>query len=82
MYFANVCFSQEEHTDSGLTDTAADGVGQLAIQNGLVERQFGTFGTACFFQLFLHCLFIYTDSHTGKLQGNVQNRVIYDDIGI
>ena len=35
MYFSNMSLAQEEHTDTGLTDTAADCVWKLFIQNWL-----------------------------------------------
>ena len=35
---ADVGFAQEEHADPGLADAAADGVGQLLIQNGFLNR--------------------------------------------
>ena len=39
LYFSDVRLAQEEHTDTGLTDTAADGVGKLLFQNGFLERK-------------------------------------------
>ena len=40
MDLSDVGLAQVEHTDTGLADAAADGVGQLLLQNGLVEIQF------------------------------------------
>lgn len=31
LYFADMRFSQEKHTDTGLADTAADGQGQFVM---------------------------------------------------
>ena len=78
----DVGFSQEEHTDTGLADAAADGVGQLFFNNSLLEGQLRPFRAACFFQLGKQGLFIYTDTHGGQLQSNVQNRIINHDIRI
>lgn len=48
MYLADMCLSEEEHTDSGLTDTAADGERKLFLQNGFLERQLRTLRAAGF----------------------------------
>lgn len=37
LYLADVGFSQVEHTDTGLADSAADRVGKLFIQDGFLE---------------------------------------------
>ena len=44
----DVGFSQEEHTDTGLADTAADGVGQLFFNNSLLEGQLRPFRQPAF----------------------------------
>ena len=46
MYFSNMSLAQEEHTDTGLTDTAADGVWKFFIQNGLLEWEHKEAATA------------------------------------
>ena len=33
LYFSDVRLAQEEHTDTGLTDTAADCIRKLSLQN-------------------------------------------------
>ena len=38
--FADVGAAQEEHTQTALADAAADGVGELAVEQFLVEGQF------------------------------------------
>ena len=38
--FSDVGFSQQEHTESRLTDTSADGVWELVLEEHLVEHQF------------------------------------------
>ena len=37
VYFADMCLAKEEHTDTGLSDTAADGVWKLLVQDGFLE---------------------------------------------
>ena len=46
LYFSDVRLAQEEHTDTGLTDTAADGVRQLFVEDCFLERKFCALGTA------------------------------------
>ena len=53
LHLADMRFAQEEHTDPGLADTAADGVGKLFIKDRFLEREFGTVRTPCFFQTYL-----------------------------
>ena len=55
LYFSDVRLAQEEHTDTGLTDTAADGVWKFFIQNGLLERELSAVVTAGFCKLFVKC---------------------------
>ena len=42
-------FPQEEHTDSGLADAAADGLRQFAVKECLLEWQLSPLFAACFF---------------------------------
>ena len=79
---ADVGFAQEEHADPGLADAAADGVGQLLIQNGFLERKFCTIRAACSVQLAQQGVFIHTDAHGGQLQGNVQHRIVDKNITV
>ena len=74
--------AQEEHTDTGLTDTAADGVRQLFVEDCFLERKFCALGAAGFFQLGQQSLFVYADTHRGQLQGDVQNRIVNEDVGV
>ena len=37
LYFSDVRLAQEEHTDTGLSDTAADCLRESAVQNGFLE---------------------------------------------
>ena len=82
MYFSNMSLAQEEHTDTGLTDTAADGVWKFFIQNGLLERELSAVVTAGFCKLFVKCCLVYTDTHGRKFKGNVQYRIVYQNIAV
>ena len=53
---SDMCLAQEKHTDSGLSDTAADGVGKLPAQNSLLEIQFSAVVAAGFRQLTIQTL--------------------------
>ena len=46
LYFSNVCFAQEEHTDTGLSDAAADGVWKFFVDDCFLERKIFSFFTA------------------------------------
>ena len=46
---SDVGFPQEEHTDSGLADAAADGLRQFAVKECLLEWQLSPLFAACFF---------------------------------
>ncbi len=65
LYFADMCFPQEKHTDTGLTDTAADGQRQFIMQDRFLERKLCPFGTARFFELAAQGILIHTDTHGG-----------------
>ena len=62
--FSNVCFPQEEHTDSGLTDTASDSVWKLLVENCFLEWKLSSFSTAGLFKLGLKRVLINSDTHT------------------
>ena len=82
MYFTDVSFSEEEHTDTGLSDTAADGIWKLFVQDCFLERKFSSVIAACDSKLFVQRVLVNSDSHGGKLQGNIKNRIIYKDITV
>ena len=54
--FADMSLSEEKHAKSALSDTSADGVRKSVFYYGLLEIQFGSFGTSLCFKLSLHCL--------------------------
>ena len=41
-----MCFAQEEHTDTGLSDAAADGVWKFFVDDRFLERKIFSFFTA------------------------------------
>ena len=73
---------QIKHTDTGLSDTATDRKRQFIIQNSPLEIHFRTFLTATNLQLVLQSSCIHTDTHGRKLQSDIQNRIINDDITV
>ena len=77
-----MCFAKEEHTDTGLSDTAADGIRQLLIQNRFLEGKLSPVVTSCLCQLFIQSIFIHADTHGRKLKGNVKYRIVYQDIAV
>ena len=71
MYLTDVSLAQEEHTDTGLSDTAADGVWKLLVQDGFLEWKLSSVIASGFCKLFVKCRFVYTDTHGGKLKGMI-----------
>ena len=51
LYLSVVCLPEEEHTDAGLADSAADGKGKLLLDDRLLEGKRSPFRTASLFQL-------------------------------
>ena len=73
---------QEKHTDSGLPDAAANGIGKPALQYILLERQLFPLCASCLYQLLLQRLLIHTDAHGRQLQCNIQRFIVDDDIPV
>ena len=80
LHLADVRLAQEKHTDTGLTDTAADGVRKLAVDDRLLERKLRAVFTACLFKLGQQGFFVHADSHGRKLKGNVKYRIVYKNV--
>jgi hypothetical protein len=78
----DMCLSKEEHTDSGLSNAASDGVRKLLVKNSLLERKLCALGAACLLKLALKGILINTDTHAGELKSDVQNRIVYDDVSV
>lgn len=66
LYLTDVGFAQVEHADTGLSDAAADGIGQFLIQNGFLEGKVCPLLAACQLQLTGKGLLVTADSvHVG-----------------
>ena len=75
-------FSQQQHAQTALTDAAADGVGQLARQQRLVEGQFSAVVAARDGELSVQTFGGYADAHAGDLDGVVQDLVPEQDVAV
>ena len=51
LHFADMSFAKEEHTDTGLTNSSADGIRKCSIDDGFLEWQILAFRTAGFVKL-------------------------------
>ena len=82
LYFPDVSFAQEEHTEPGLADPSSDGFGELPIQEAAVKEEiFSVFGLSNG-QLSQECLPIDPNSHGRDLESPFQNWMPEDDIPI
>ena len=82
LYLADVGFSQVEHTDTGLADSAADRVWKLFIQDGFLEGKLRPLRAAGPLQLFFQGILIHADTHGRELQSDVEHRIVDDDIAV
>src|SRR5699024_10536622 len=82
VYFADVRLAQEKHTDTGLADASSDGIGKLPVKYGFLERKIPAVFAAGFLKLDLQSLLVHTDTHGGKLGGNIQYRIVYKDVAV
>ena len=82
MYFTDMSFAEEEHTDTGLADTAADGIWQFFVKDRFLEWKLSAVVTACFCELGVKRILINTDTHRRKLQSDIKNRIVYKDISV
>ena len=76
LYLADVGAAQQQHAQTALADAAADGVGQLAVQHGLVEGQLPAVITAGHGQLLIHALGADADAHAAQLIAALQRLVL------
>ena len=74
--------AQQIHTKPGLTDTAADSKGQLALQQQLVELQAPPLVMARGGELSVQALGADPDAHRGKLKGVLQNAVPHQQVAV
>mgnify|MGYP007082267319 CR=1 FL=1 len=82
MYFTDVCFSEEEHTDTGLADAAADSIWKFLVQDCLLERKLTSVVTACNSELLVKCVLIHTNTHRREFQCNVKNRIVNENVAV
>ena len=82
MHFTDVCFSEEEHTDTGLADAAADSIWKFLVQDCLLERKLTSVVAACDGKLSVKRILVNANTHGRKLQSNVENRIINKDIAV
>ena len=82
LHLADMRLAKKQHAQSGLTDTAADGAGQLAFQKHSMVGQVSAVITACLSQLFIQSGCINTDTHGGNFQSVIQNSVIEQQIAV
>lgn len=82
LHLTDVCLAQKEHAKTGLTDTAACGIRKLSRKKCAVERKLCALGTAAESELTAHSLLIYTDTHRGQLQSDIENRIVYKNIAV
>ena len=75
-------FAQQQHTQSGLADTAADGAGQFAFQQHSVIFQRSAIVAVGFSQLLIQCERIYTDTHGGDFQGVIHYGVVEQQVAV
>ena len=74
--------AHHQHGQTGLADAAANGQGQLVVQQHLVEGQRPAVIAARLPQLAVQGLGIYPDAHGGNLQRPVQYRIPEKDVAV
>ena len=74
--------AQEEHAESGLADASAHREGQLIVEDGLLEGQVRAVLAAGLLQLFGQGLSVDPDAHGGELQGNIEHRIVDQNIRV
>ena len=79
---ADMGAAHHQHSQTALADTAADGQGQLVIQQHPVEGKLPAVITAGFFQLIVQCGGIHADTHGGDLQSTAQDFVPEEDVAV
>ena len=75
-------FAEEVDAHAALADAAADGLRQFAVQQRLLEGQLRALLAAADFQLAAQGVRIHADAHGGDLQGDVQQRIVEQDVAV
>lgn len=73
---------QKEHADARLPQSTADGLRQSALEQRLLEGQLRAFRAAREQKLPLQGFGVHADAHGGKLHGDVEQRVIDENIPV
>ena len=68
LYLTDVHLIEQQHTQTALTDTAADGQRQLAVKKHFVEGQLGAGFTAGKRELLGEGVFVHTDMSRSPLR--------------
>ena len=74
--------AQQQHAQTALADAAADGVGQLTVQHGLVEGQLAAVVAAGGGELAVHALGADTDAHAAQLVAALQRLVPEQQVAV
>ena len=74
--------ADHQHAQAALTDAAADGQRQFAVQQHLVEGQGSAIIAARQRQLAIHRFGIHANAHAGNFKGSAQNGVPEQDIAV
>ena len=82
LYLANVGAAQHQHGKTALADAAADGQGQLVVQEHLVEGQLPAVVAVRQGQLTIQRFRVHPDAHGGDLQRPVQGLVPEENITV
>ena len=75
-------FAQEKHTDTGLSDTAADCLRESAVQNGFLEGKLRAGLASAFLLLDAESICVDADTHGGELKSDVKHWIINDQVAV
>lgn len=82
LYFADVRFLEKHHAETALTDAAADGEWQLAVEQTLMEVELLAFFLALLLKLAQQSLTVNADAHGRKLEGALKDRIPDEDVAV
>ncbi len=74
--------AEEEHTHTTLSYPAANGVRKLASNKCAVERKRETLLASAFLKLTKESVFVYSDAHARKLESDIENGIINENISV
>ena len=74
--------AQIEHTEPGLADAAAYGVGELLFQDGLLEGEVFALLASGQRELERKGLLVHPDAHGGQLQSVAENGIPDNDVAV